>query len=139
MVRYLALSMFNRRLQRLVNTAGSGLVYGAMGQDSTKDAALASTLTVAAKDGAWSQALSVAEQELRRALKYGFTAPELTTEKADALGKLQTAATQADARTNSVLVDTILQTRDDPALRHHARLQCRLFRADRADRSPPRK
>ncbi|MDQ3144260.1 MAG: insulinase family protein, partial [Pseudomonadota bacterium] len=112
--RALALAMFNRRFQRLVNAPGSVLLGGGMGEDKNKDASLGAAFTVAAKDGAWKEALTVTEQELRRALSHGFSASELDLQRADTLGKLTAAAGQADARPHSALAGAILATVGEP-------------------------
>jgi zinc protease len=103
-----ATAMFNRRLQKLVNTPGSPLLGGGMGTDEERDAALMTSVVLAAKDGAWKDALTAAEQEVRRALEHGFTASELKTQIADMTGALHAAADQADTRTNKSLANTIL-------------------------------
>jgi zinc protease len=103
-----ATGMFNRRLQKLVNTPGSPLLDGGMGTDEERDAALMSTVALAAKDGAWKDALTTAEQEVRRAVEYGFTASELKTEIANMTGALHAAAEQADTRSNKALASGIL-------------------------------
>ena len=111
-VEELAAGMFNRRLQKLINVPGSPLLGGGMGTDDQKDAALITTLQIAAKDGAWKDALSTSEQEVRRALQYGFTAGELKTQIAATTGALKAAADQQDTRTNKSLVDHILAVID---------------------------
>ena len=107
-VEAVATAMFNRRLQKLVNTPGSTLLGGGMGTDEERDAALMTSVGLAAKDGAWKDALTTAEQEVRRALEHGFTASELKTQIADMTGALHAAAEQADTRTNASLANTIL-------------------------------
>lgn len=107
-VEAVAKAMFNRRLQKISNTPGSPLLGGGMGTDEERDAALTTSVQLAAKDGAWKEALSTAEQEVRRALDHGFTAAELKTQVADISGALDAAAGQADTRTNQSLVNSIL-------------------------------
>ncbi|HVU30439.1 MAG TPA: insulinase family protein [Sphingomicrobium sp.] len=104
----LAVAMFNRRLQRLVNQPGSPLLGGAMETDEQRDAALTTSVTLAAKDGAWKDALTVTEQEVRRALEHGFTAGELKTQVTDMAGALKAAAEQEDTRTNQSLANAVL-------------------------------
>jgi zinc protease len=104
----LANSMFNRRLQKLVNTPGSPLLAAGMATDEQQDAALTTTIQVAAKDGAWKDAITAAEQEVRRATQYGFTASELKTEVMDTSGELHAASEQQDTRANSTLANAIL-------------------------------
>ena len=92
--------MFNRRLQKLANQPGSPLLGGGMATDEQHDAALTTAVTLAAKDGDWKDALTAAEQEVRRAVEHGFTAAELKTEITDTSGALHAAAEQQDTRTN---------------------------------------
>jgi zinc protease len=108
MVKGVAAAMFNRRLQKLVNTPGSALLGGAMATDEEREAALTTSVALAAKDGAWKDALTTAEQEVRRALQYGFTAAELKTQIDDMTGALDAAAAQEDTRTNKSLATAIL-------------------------------
>ena len=107
-VQTLAAALFNRRLQKLVNTPGSALLIGAMRTDEERDAALMTSLTIAAKDGAWKDALTTAEQEVRRAMKYGFTAAELKTQVEDTSGALKAAVEAEATRSNKSLANTIL-------------------------------
>ena len=107
-VEALATAMFNRRLDKVINQPGSTLLGGAMDTDEERDAALTTGITIAAKDGAWKDALNTAEQEVRRAVEHGFTASELKTEVTNMSGGLQAAAAQEDTRTNKSLVNAIL-------------------------------
>jgi zinc protease len=109
----LAASLFNRRLQRLVNTPDSPLLGAAILMQEQKDLTKAATLKVAAKDGAWKEALDTAEQELRRALQHGFTPSEIKTQLASTQTALRTAAEQADTRTNQALAGAILSVVDE--------------------------
>lgn len=113
-VEALATAMFNRRLQRLVNAPGSSLLYGAMLTQEDKDAALLTTVKIAAKDGDWKTAVDTTEQEVRRALSHGFTQAELKVEVEETVGTLRTAAEQEDTRTNSSVAATILGVVDEP-------------------------
>jgi zinc protease len=107
-VEALATAMFNRRLNKVINQPGSTLLGGAMDTDEERDAALTTGITIAAKDGAWKDAVTTAEQEVRRAVEHGFTASELKTEVADMAGGLHASAEQEDTRTNQSLVNGIL-------------------------------
>jgi zinc protease len=107
-VEALATAMFNRRLSKVVNQPNSTLLGGAMDTDEERDAALTTSITLAARDGAWKDAVSTAEQEVRRAVEHGFTAAELKTEVTNMSGGLHAAADQQDTRTNQSLVNGIL-------------------------------
>lgn len=111
-VRQLGLAMFNRRLERLANKPSSVILGGGMSQDSTKEAAIASGVTVVAKDGHWKDALGIADQELRRALQYGFLPSELDEVKASLTSKLNRAAEQADSRSSSAIAQAIVSELD---------------------------
>lgn len=108
----LAAALFNRRLQRLVNTPGSSLLNAGMRTDEERDAARMTSLTVAAKDGAWKDALTTAEQEIRQAMKYGFTAAELKTQVEDTTGALKAEVEAEATRSNQSLANTILSVVD---------------------------
>jgi zinc protease len=112
-VNALAAGMFNRRLQKLIDVPGSSILGGGMGTDEDRDAARLTSLEIAAKDGAWKDALTTAEQEIRRAVQYGFTPSELKTQIAATTGALKAAADQSETRTNKALVDSILGSIDD--------------------------
>ncbi len=109
LIRSLAVAAFNRRIERLTNAPGSVLLGGGMNDGETKEAALDTSLTIAAKDGAWKDALAASEQELRRALEHGFTAAELDLQRTDTIGRLKASVQQANARTSQSLANSILQ------------------------------
>ena len=110
LVQSIGSGIFSRRLTKLVNAPGSDLLGAAAGGSGWEDAALTSNLTVAAKDGAWNSALNVAEQELRRASQYGFTAAELKRQLIESDTAYRTAVEQADTRTNAALAGAIIST-----------------------------
>ena len=108
MIEALATALFNRRLDKIAHADGSPLIGGAMVTQEQRDAARMTTVGVAAKDGAWKAALDTAEQEVRRALEYGFTGAELKTQVIEMTGALHMAADQADTRSSSSLANAIL-------------------------------
>jgi zinc protease len=114
MTRGLAIAIFNRRMQKLASAPNSVLLGGQVAENDADDAALGTSLMVVAKNGAWKEALGIGEQELRRALQFGFNPSELDITKAEMLGMLQTGAAQADARTHQVLANSILGVVDKP-------------------------
>ncbi|HWC55408.1 MAG TPA: insulinase family protein, partial [Sphingomicrobium sp.] len=107
-VEALASAMFNRRLAKIANAPGSPLLGGGMSLDEQRDAALTTSVTLAAKDGAWKNALDTVEQEIRKATQYGFTADELKTVVTATAGALHAGAEQADTRSNPVLANAIV-------------------------------
>jgi zinc protease len=107
-VEALAVGLFDRRLQKLLDTPGSPLLGATMRTDEERDAARMTTVQITAKDGAWKDALTTAEQEVRRALEHGFTASELKTQVTDTAGALKAATEQQDTRPNQLLANAIL-------------------------------
>jgi zinc protease len=107
-VEALALGIVNRRIARLANSPGSPLLGGGMATDEEEDAALSTSLKIAAKDGSWKDAVDAAEQEMRRDIQQGVTASELKTEIAATEAALRTAAEQEDTRTNQAIAGAIL-------------------------------
>jgi zinc protease len=108
MARALAAATFNRRIQRLAAAPDSIVLGGGLSENDAEGAALGVTLKLVARDGAWKPALQLAEQELRRALNYGFNASELKTQKADMLGLYKKSVEQSEARSHQSLANTLL-------------------------------
>jgi len=113
-VKSLAAATFNRRIQRIAALPDSIILGGGMSANDTEDAARGVSLNIVAKDGSWKDALGIAEQELRRALTYGFNASELKTQKMDMLGLMKKGVEQAESRTHQSLANTILGTVGKP-------------------------
>ena len=113
LVQSLGTSILSKRLTKLVNVPGSVLLGGSAGNGDWRDAALTSAISVTAKDGAWREALSAAEQELRRALTYGFTDAELKRELANVAGLRRQTADQAETRRSEALASIIVSTIDE--------------------------
>lgn len=108
-----ALALLTRRLQTIANGPDSTLLNAAAAQSPSRDVAWTSTLSAVARDGEWKPALQILEQELRRALKHGFTASELKVQLADSEGGLRRGAERASTRTNAALAGAILGVIDD--------------------------
>lgn len=111
-IRGLARAAFHRRLQRLVTAPDSPLLSASLVDNDVEEAALGVTLGVVARDGAWKEALGIAEQELRRAVEHGFTQAEVDLQKAENSGFLKNAVEQADSRTHQALAAAILNVVD---------------------------
>ena len=111
-VRQLAMAMFNRRIERIANAPDSVILGGGMSLDKTKDAAIASAIGVVAKDGHWKDAVGIADQELRRALQYGFLQSELDVARTNLTSKLERDAQQANARKSASIAAEIVSELD---------------------------
>lgn len=72
----IANSIINRRFSRLAKQEGSVITSGSTSNSVLFREAEIGSIEVNAKDGNWQAALPVMEQELRRAIKHGFTKAE---------------------------------------------------------------
>lgn len=105
----LAHRIVNRRLERLVKQPGSPLSNAGMDGGDFFDLgfALYSSIDADCKPEDWKAALSLIEQELRRALQHGFTEAELAEAKANVRRAFEDAAKQMSTRQSRNLADQI--------------------------------
>ena len=102
--------MLNRRFQKIINQDGSPLIGASVDTSTFLRAADQASVTAVAKDGEWREAVRIAEQELRRALQYGFTEAELAEQMANIERDVVSAAEQAGTRRSNVLAEAIVAT-----------------------------
>lgn len=103
----LASTMFGRRITRIANREDSPILGGSFGTGDDVGVDDFTFVSVSTRDGAWAEGLQVAEQEVRRALQYGFTQAELDYALTQIESDYRRAAAQADARTNAELATAI--------------------------------
>ena len=127
----IAVGAFNRRIERIASAPDSVIVGGGMAQNDLRDAALGTTVALTAKDGEWAPALTIAEQEVRRAEQYGFTQAEIDVQLANLETQFKTAAQQASTRRSEGLVNGILSTLDDDSFVTTPAYRLALFEAAR--------
>ncbi|MDF1834106.1 MAG: insulinase family protein [Alteraurantiacibacter sp. bin_em_oilr2.035] len=104
----LAETMFDRRITRIANRENSPILGGGFGTASDEGVADYSAVSISTRDGTWAKGLAIAEQELRRALEYGFTPSELDYALTTIESALQRGAAQAEARNNRQLAMAIV-------------------------------
>ncbi|MBH5323117.1 M16 family metallopeptidase [Aurantiacibacter sediminis] len=107
-LRSLSSIMFNRRISRISNQPDSPILGGGYGRGSDEGVADYTSLSISTRDGEWEQGLTIAEQELRRALEYGFTQAELDYALTQTASSYERAAAQADARTHPALAGALV-------------------------------
>jgi zinc protease len=112
-VRSIGTAIVSRRLTRLANTSGSPLLNSSIGNSAVRELAMASSINVVTRDGAWADGLAAARTELRRALQHGFTPLELKREMARAETSSRLGAEQAATRRSEALAGLIVGTIDD--------------------------
>ncbi|GGD47883.1 M16 family metallopeptidase [Aurantiacibacter arachoides] len=105
--------MFNRRITRIANRENSPILGGGVSFTSDDDLSDYSAISISTRDGAWAEGLAIAEQELRRALEYGFTQSELDYALTQVDSALRRGAEQAGARSNSQLASALVNAAEE--------------------------
>ncbi|MDB6133807.1 MAG: peptidase [Verrucomicrobiales bacterium] len=109
LVRGLADAIVNRRFEILAKKPGAPFLAAQAGYDDWMRYVESSTLQIGSKPENWDKALAVGEQEIRRAVKYGFTAAELAEMKANILTGYENAARGAATRKSRELADRLVK------------------------------
>lgn len=113
LVNYLAMQVLSDRLLKLSHESDSVIVSSSVSHGSMFDTSFVSRLTIRSEPDDWETAISIGEQELRRALKFGFDQSELDLQIDDLKRRYEAAAKAAGTpRTHgnmgSGMVDRIL-------------------------------
>lgn len=101
-------AIMTRRLERIAGQEGSPLLGGGMLIEPLAPATELTMLTVGTAEGRWKDGLTIAENELRRALQFGFTQGELVEAMANIEAGRRRAAEQAGARSTPSLANAIV-------------------------------
>ena len=109
----LASQVINRRLQKLALAPDTAVLRGGMQIADFQDIAVHSSITIYARDDRWAEALAVGEQEIRRALEYGFTPGEITEALTNLDATLKNAADRQATRPSVTLADGLVATLSD--------------------------
>jgi zinc protease len=107
--RSLALAMLNRRFFILTKKENAPINFGRAFISEQFDFMREANVELSCKADRWSDALALGEQELRRALEYGFTQGELTEAAANLANQLDQGAKTASTRHSNRLADEIVQ------------------------------
>jgi zinc protease len=105
--RSLALSMLNRRFAILAKQEGAPFLSGSIGVTEQYDFFRNASVEVSCKPAQWQAALATAEQELRRALQFGFQPAELTEAVANYRNGLEEQVRTAATRRSEGLADAL--------------------------------
>ncbi|MES2707790.1 MAG: insulinase family protein [Verrucomicrobiota bacterium] len=109
LVRGLADAIVNRRFEILAKKPGAPFLAAQAGYDDWMRYVESSTLQIATKPENWDKSLAVGEQEVRRAVKFGFTNAELAEMKANVLTGYDNAAKGAATRKSRELADRLVK------------------------------
>ena len=101
--RDLAVAMLNRRLSILAKKDGAPFTTGKIDVGESFDVLRNASIDLTCKPELWRDALATAEQELRRALQYGFQPDELAEAVANQLNELDQAVKTASTRRSEEL------------------------------------
>ncbi len=105
--RELALRMLNRRFSILAKQEGAPFVAGQVGATEQFDFFSNASVELRCQPDQWRAALAVGEQELRRALEFGFQPAELTEAVAGTRNALEQAVRAATTRRSERLADAL--------------------------------
>ncbi len=108
--RILALAMLNRRFNILAKKEDAPFTSANATVSEQFDFMRGADLDISCKPEQWKAALAVGEEELRRALQYGFTPAELSEAAANVSNQLKQAVKTASTRHSNKLADEIVQS-----------------------------
>jgi len=106
---YLANAALSRRLATLASKGDASFLNGGVQTTDFLRFARIGGITMQCKPEQWRAALATAEQELRRALTYGFTPAEIEEQKANLLSYLEQQAKSAPTRESHELADDLVE------------------------------
>lgn len=105
--RSLATAIINRRLSVLAKQEHAPFIDGSIGTDEEFNFFRQSSISLDCRADKWAESLAVADQELRRALEFGFEPAELKEVVASFRNSLEQAAKTASTRRSEGLADEI--------------------------------
>lgn len=105
----LANAMLHLRLERMSQQADSPFLKASVNRSVIFDVAEAFSLDVTAAPGKWQEALFCAEQELRRAIRYGFSPQELQEAIASYKASLNRSAEAWDTVTADAMASKLVE------------------------------
>ena len=104
LLREIGYGIVNRRLQRTARQVDPPFRGAGVGTGDVFKIGRTTNLIVDVVDGKWQRGLIAAEEEYRRALKFGFTAAEVAEQVANVRTRSLNASRSANTRTNPALV-----------------------------------
>lgn len=125
--RSLALRMLNRRLSILSKQEGAPFLSGIVGVTEQFEFFRNASIELNCRPDQWSAALGVAEQELRRALEFGFQPEELAEAVAEMKNNLEQAVSTAPTRRSGGLADELTDDLLDRSVTTHPKDDLKLY------------
>ncbi len=109
----LAHAIISRRFQRISQQQGSPITQGSAARYDLFNYAELGSIDVTAANDRWQDAVPVLEQELRRAVQFGFTEAELGEAKANVLNAYEQAVKAKPTRKSEALATGIARVLND--------------------------
>lgn len=109
----LANAMISRRFAKLARELDAPILGGSASYSTLFKAAELASIDISAKGDDWRTAVEVADRELRRALRYGFTQAELDEQMANLRHGYENSARQAATRRSEALADALVSAIDN--------------------------
>ena len=123
-----ARSMLNLRYSELAKAEGAAFLGASAGSDAAFEMVEGERFSVASDPAKWKEALASAEQELRRALKYGFQQAELDEVRANFLRGLDEAVQREKTRSSISYVRQLLGAAGSGGVTSDAATNRRIFK-----------
>lgn len=132
----MANAMLTNRFNRMAKAEGSPILGGSASVDDLFALAkLTGVSLVMEKPEAWQETLRIGENELRRALEFGFTESELKEVKAQWLAQYENAVKQADTRRSQSLASQLVGVLSKGDVFTHPQESLRVFKLGLAELS----
>jgi zinc protease len=125
--RDLAFAMLNRRLSELAKQENAPFIGGRSGAGSFYKIAETVSIELTSQGDRWPEALALAENELRRAIQYGFQGPELHEIIAEMRNNLEQAVLRAPTRRSAGLAMGLISSIADDQVFTHPQTSHDLF------------
>jgi len=109
LLRQIGYGIINRRMQRASRVAQPPFRGAGFGTGDVFKSGRTTNLVIDTVDGKWRRGLQAAALEYRRALEFGFTAPEVAEQIANIRTAGQDAAAAANTRSNRALTDAVFE------------------------------
>ncbi len=109
LLRGLVESMVNRRFEKISRQPNAPFLNAQFGHEDFLDFVESDSVQITCKPEQWEAAMDSGEQEVRRAVQFGFSEGEFNEAKANLLEAMENAAKQAPTRQSKALANEIQQ------------------------------
>jgi len=130
MIDNLALAVLNRRLSKLVRSTNPPFASASAYHSDIFHSADVTVVQTGTKPGDWRDAMTAADQEVRRLVKYGVSADELATEVDAYRAALKASAEGEKTRNTPAAANDIVDTVDSPEVETSPSEDLALFEED---------